>query len=159
MKVDWLKAHALRELNNKENKTKLETLLTWHLVPRATIRERIIGEIRFALLLIPIDPVIVAMYYRENHFEGVSVRDWLMLVKATLVACIVWLLIVEPLVLGITPEDMARLFTEGGHGAESQLVNVDSTGFGLYIVKNIIEGHKGKVWAESEGEVEYRHSP
>lgn len=53
--------------------------------------------------------------------------------------------------VGITSEDMARLFTEGGHGTDSQKVNVDSTGFGLYIVKNIIEGHKGKVWAESEG--------
>lgn len=53
--------------------------------------------------------------------------------------------------VGITPEDMQRLFTEGGHGAESQKVNVDSTGFGLYIVKNIIEAHGGKVWAESEG--------
>lgn len=53
--------------------------------------------------------------------------------------------------VGITPEDMQHLFTEGGHGAESQKVNVDSTGFGLYIVKNIIEGHGGKVWAESEG--------
>ena len=53
--------------------------------------------------------------------------------------------------VGITPEDMQHLFTEGGHGAESQKVNVDSTGFGLYIVKNIIEAHGGKVWAESEG--------
>jgi signal transduction histidine kinase len=53
--------------------------------------------------------------------------------------------------VGITPEDMANLFTEGGHGKESQKVNVDSTGFGLYIVKNIIEAHDGKVWAESDG--------
>lgn len=53
--------------------------------------------------------------------------------------------------VGITPEDMKHLFTEGGHGTESQKVNVDSTGFGLYIVKNIIEAHNGKVWAESEG--------
>ncbi|CAN5752632.1 hypothetical protein BH11PAT2_BH11PAT2_01810 [soil metagenome] len=60
-------------------------------------------------------------------------------------------LVVEDTGVGITTEDMARLFTEGGHGAESQKVNVDSTGFGLYIVKNIIEGHKGKVWAESAG--------
>jgi signal transduction histidine kinase len=53
--------------------------------------------------------------------------------------------------VGITPADMEHLFTEGGHGAESQKVNIESTGFGLYIVKNIIEAHKGKVWAESEG--------
>ncbi len=54
--------------------------------------------------------------------------------------------------IGITPEDMAHLFTEGGHGANSTKINVESTGFGLYIVKNIIEAHNGKVWAESEGE-------
>jgi signal transduction histidine kinase len=53
--------------------------------------------------------------------------------------------------VGITPEDMKNLFTEGGHGKESAKVNVESTGFGLFIVKNIIEAHKGKVWAESEG--------
>ena len=59
---------------------------------------------------------------------------------------------IEDTGVGITAEDMSHLFTEGGHGKESIKVNVDSTGFGLYIVKNIIEAHHGKVWAESEGE-------
>jgi len=54
--------------------------------------------------------------------------------------------------VGITEEDMKNLFTEGGHGKNSQKVNVESTGFGLFIVKNIVEAHGGKVWAESEGE-------
>jgi signal transduction histidine kinase len=58
---------------------------------------------------------------------------------------------IEDTGVGITPEDMKNLFTEGGHGKESVKVNVESTGFGLYIVKNIIEAHKGKVWAESDG--------
>lgn len=53
--------------------------------------------------------------------------------------------------VGITPEDMQNLFTEGGHGANSKKVNVESTGFGLYIVKNIVEAHNGTVRAESEG--------
>lgn len=54
--------------------------------------------------------------------------------------------------IGITKEDMEHLFTEGGRGKNSQKVNVESTGFGLYIVKNIIEAHKGVVHAESDGE-------
>jgi signal transduction histidine kinase len=53
--------------------------------------------------------------------------------------------------VGITPEYMQNLFTEGGHGKDSIKVNVESTGFGLYIVKQIVDAHKGRVWAESEG--------
>ena len=54
--------------------------------------------------------------------------------------------------VGITPEDMKMLFTEGGHGKDSMKVNVHSTGYGLFIAKQIVEAHKGKIWAESEGE-------
>ena len=54
--------------------------------------------------------------------------------------------------VGITPEDMKRLFTEGGHGKDSMRVNVHSTGYGLYIAKQIVESHGGKIWAESEGQ-------
>lgn len=54
--------------------------------------------------------------------------------------------------IGITPEDMKNLFTEGGRGKDSVKTNVDSTGYGLYTVKLVVTAHGGKVWVESEGE-------
>ncbi|MFA5937052.1 MAG: HAMP domain-containing sensor histidine kinase [Candidatus Paceibacterota bacterium] len=53
--------------------------------------------------------------------------------------------------IGINSEDKNILFTEGGRGKDSVKINVDSTGYGLYSVKMIMEAHKGKVWMESEG--------
>ena len=50
--------------------------------------------------------------------------------------------------VGITEEDKKNLFTEGGRGKDSVKVNVDSTGYGLYTVKLIVDAHKGKVWME-----------
>jgi signal transduction histidine kinase len=46
---------------------------------------------------------------------------------------------------------MKHLFTEGGRGKESTKVNVDSTGYGLFVAKSVVEAHGGKIWAESEG--------
>lgn len=54
--------------------------------------------------------------------------------------------------VGITEEDKKNLFTEGGRGKDSVKINVDSTGYGLYSVKLIVESHKGKVWMESNKE-------
>ena len=44
-----------------------------------------------------------------------------------------------------------NLFKEGGRGKDSVKVNVDSTGYGLFTVKLIVDAHKGKIKAESEG--------
>jgi signal transduction histidine kinase len=53
--------------------------------------------------------------------------------------------------IGLSEEDKARLFTEGGKGKESSKINVHSTGYGLFIAKNVVEAHGGKIWAESDG--------
>jgi signal transduction histidine kinase len=60
-------------------------------------------------------------------------------------------LVVADTGVGITPEDMKHLFTEGGHGKDSIKVNVHSTGYGLFIAKSIVEAHGGRISAESEG--------
>ncbi len=62
------------------------------------------------------------------------------------------LLSVKDTGIGIADEDKKNLFTEGGRGKDAVKVNVDSTGYGLYSVKLIVEAHKGRVWAESDGE-------
>ncbi len=53
--------------------------------------------------------------------------------------------------VGISFEDKKHLFTEGGHGKDSQKVNAHSTGYGLFIAKEITEAHGGTIRAESEG--------
>ncbi len=53
--------------------------------------------------------------------------------------------------VGLTDEDKKHLFTEGGRGKDSLRINVDSTGYGLYSTKMVVEAHKGRVWAESAG--------
>lgn len=52
---------------------------------------------------------------------------------------------------GIKEELLERLFTEFQRDKESKKV-IKGTGLGLFIAKKILRGHKGEIWAESEGE-------
>jgi signal transduction histidine kinase len=53
--------------------------------------------------------------------------------------------------VGLTTKDKSSLFKSGGRGEESLKFNVNSTGYGLAFVKGVVDAHKGRVWAESDG--------
>ncbi len=92
MAVDWLGAHALRQLEEKENKNSLEKLATWIGKKKTTLWEKIASPIVFVLLTLPIDPVIVAIHHKRKHFDGLVWRDWGLLLAATLAANAWWLI-------------------------------------------------------------------
>lgn len=52
--------------------------------------------------------------------------------------------------LGIPPEQMDRLFRKFERVRTPEHLRVSGTGLGLYICRLIVEGHGGRIWAESE---------
>ncbi len=92
MRIDWLGAHALRELDAKENKTHIERLATWIGKKKVTMWEKLVSPLVFVTLLVPIDPVIVAIHYQRQHFSRLGWRDWGLLIVATTVANFWWLI-------------------------------------------------------------------
>lgn len=53
--------------------------------------------------------------------------------------------------VGIKPATIPHLFKEFSR-ADLKKVNILGSGIGLYLAKRFIEVHKGRIWAESEGE-------
>ena len=54
--------------------------------------------------------------------------------------------------VGIPKEDLKHLFTRlFERGKEAKKIHGTGRGIGLYIASHIIEAHKGRIWAESEG--------
>jgi signal transduction histidine kinase len=52
---------------------------------------------------------------------------------------------------GIRRKDLKNVFKMFWRGSEEQSSHVHGTGLGLYIVRNIVKDHRGKVWVSSQG--------
>lgn len=52
--------------------------------------------------------------------------------------------------IGIPKDQQDRMFTKFFRARNAASVHTEGSGFGLYVAKNIIEAHKGKIWFESE---------
>lgn len=52
--------------------------------------------------------------------------------------------------IGIPDEEKKRVFSSFFRGKEALRKRTEGSGIGLYMVKNIIESHQGKIWFESE---------
>lgn len=52
--------------------------------------------------------------------------------------------------IGISKDEQERIFTRFFRGVNALRMETDGTGLGLFISKNIIEAHGGKIWFESE---------
>lgn len=53
--------------------------------------------------------------------------------------------------IGIPKEELQLLFTKFYRGEDAKLTDTEGMGIGLFISKQIVSRHKGKIWAESNG--------
>ena len=57
--------------------------------------------------------------------------------------------------VGLTDEEMRNLFTRFGkierYGDDMDYIDIQGSGLGLYISKQIVDLHEGKIWADSDG--------
>ena len=60
------------------------------------------------------------------------------------------LLIIKDSGIGIAKADQKKVFKKFFRGRNAIKARTDGTGLGLFITKNIIEAHHGRIWFESQ---------
>ena len=58
---------------------------------------------------------------------------------------------IEDTGVGISPEILPSLFNKYIRAPESSSINMLGTGLGLFVAGQILKGHNGRAWAESQG--------
>jgi len=53
--------------------------------------------------------------------------------------------------VGIRESEIPKLFNKFTRAKDANETNVTGTGLGLYVARNMIEAHQGKIWVESKG--------
>jgi signal transduction histidine kinase len=53
--------------------------------------------------------------------------------------------------IGMSKEDLPLIFSKFYRGKEARSTDTEGLGIGLYIAREIVNRHKGKMWAESDG--------
>jgi signal transduction histidine kinase len=59
-------------------------------------------------------------------------------------------LVVKDFGIGVPKDQQPKIFTKFFRGDNATKINTHGSGLGLFLSKNIIEAHGGKIWLESE---------
>jgi len=54
--------------------------------------------------------------------------------------------------IGISKDFVSRLFGKFNRSEQGRRIDANGSGIGLYLAREILKAHKGRIWAESEGE-------
>ena len=54
--------------------------------------------------------------------------------------------------IGVPKELQTRLFEKFSRGTGISKINTGGSGLGLYVAKEIVDAHGGRIWVESNGE-------